>query len=197
MPAGKRLARALMTAGCIAAGAAVVAEPSEKERAGINRPEAAQQLPPLRVEVLDGRRFRDIESGTVYRLHGVDTCAPGQVARLGRQPWPCGTVATAWLVAATLNRWLSCATVREEAGEQLARCASASHPDLAAAMVRDGIAVSLPATGIDPEIRAYAAAEREARKAYRGLWASTFQMPWEFRAGRPDPDRVARQERPR
>ena len=147
--------------------------------------------------MLDGRRFRDIESGTVYRLLGVDTCAPGQVARLGRQPWPCGTVATAWLVAATLNRWLSCATVREEAGEQLARCASASHPDLAAAMVRDGIAVSLPATGIAPEIRAYAAAEREARKAYRGLWASTFQMPWEFRVGRADAALVTRPERPR
>lgn len=197
MPAGRRLALALAIAGWLVPAAAVAAEPSGTERTGIYRPEGAQQLPPLRVEVLDGRRFRDIETGTVYRLHGVDTCAPGQVARLGRQPWPCGTVATAWLVAATLNRWLSCATVREEAGEQLARCASASHPDLAATMVRDGIALSLPATGTDPEIRAYAAAEREARKTYRGLWASTFQMPWEFRAGRPDADLVARAERPR
>lgn len=151
--------------------------------AGIYRPVGPAQSPPLRVEVLDGRRFRDVETGAIYRLYGIDTCAPGQTARLGRQPWPCGAVATAWLVTATLNRWLSCATVREEAGEHLARCASASHPDLAAGMIRDGVAVTLPSGGFDPVIRAYGVAEREARKAYRGLWASTFQMPWEFRAG--------------
>lgn len=151
--------------------------------AGIYRPDSTAQSPPVRVEVLDGRRFRDVETGAVYRLYGIDTCAPGQTARLGRQAWPCGAVATAWLVGATLNRWLSCAAVREEAGEHLARCASAAHPDLAASMIRDGVAVTLPAVGSDPAIRAYGVAEREARKAYRGLWASTFQMPWEFRAG--------------
>lgn len=152
------------------------------EPAGIYRPGPAQSTP-LRVEILDGRRFRDIETGAIYRLYGIDTCAPGQTARLGRQPWPCGAVATAWLVGATLNRWLSCATIREEAGEHLARCASASHPDLAAGMIRDGVAVTLPSGEADQAIRAYAIAEREARKAYRGLWASTFQMPWEYRAG--------------
>lgn len=151
--------------------------------AGIYRLDSPAQSAPLRVEVLDGRRFRDVETGAIYRLYGIDTCAPGQTARLGRQPWPCGAVATAWLVGATLNRWLSCATVREEAGEHLARCASAAHPDLAAGMIRDGVAVILPAGGSDPAIRAYGVAEREARKAYRGLWASTFQMPWDYRAG--------------
>ncbi len=49
-------------------------------------------------------------------------------------------------------------------------------------MVSDGVAMTLPPTEKDPQIRAYAAAEREARKAYRGLWASTFESPWEFRA---------------
>lgn len=174
---------------CVAALGAFVTSSEvlaqRSERAGIYRPDSAQQLPPLRVEVLDGRRFRDVETGDVYRLYGIDTCAPGQTARLGRQPWPCGAFATAWLVTATLNKWLSCATVREEAGDRLARCASAAHPDLAAAMVRDGIAVLVPPTESEPSIRAYAAAEHEARKGYRGLWASTFQLPWEFRAGLP------------
>lgn len=172
------------------AGPAAAQSPAA-ETAGIYRPDSPAQSPPLRVEVLDGRRFRDVETGTVYRLYGIDTCAPGQTARLGRQPWPCGAVATAWLVGATLSRWLSCATVREEAGEHLARCASAAHPDLAAGMIRDGVAVTLPAGGSDSAIRAYGIAEREARKAYRGLWASTFQMPWEFRAGVPQGGAVA------
>ena len=145
-------------------------------------PKSALQSPPLRVEVLDGARFRDIETQDVYRLYGVETCAPGQTARLGRQPWPCGAVAAAWLVTATLNKWVACNTLRQENGEHLARCASADHADIGADMVREGIAVAIPPTERDPGIRAYAAAERDARKAYRGLWASSFEMPWEFRA---------------
>ena len=148
-------------------------------------PKSALQSPPLRVEVLDGARFRDIETQDVYRLYGVEACAPGQTARLGRQPWPCGAVAAAWLVAATLNKWVACNVIRQENGENLARCASADHSDIGADMVRDGVAVAVPPTERDPGVRAYAAAERAARKGYRGIWASSFEMPWEFRAHLP------------
>ncbi|QND62322.1 nuclease (plasmid) [Mesorhizobium huakuii] len=149
---------------------------------GLYRPNQALQSPPLRVEVLDGTRFRDIETTAIYRLIGIDTCAPDQTALLGRQPWPCGTMAAAWLVRATLNKWVACNILREENGEHLARCAAADHADIGADMVRDGVAVTSPPPNRDPAIRAYASAEQEARKAYRGLWSSTFQMPWEFRA---------------
>ena len=149
---------------------------------GLYAPKSAVQSPPLRVEVLDGARLRDIETQDVYRLYGVETCAPGQTARLGRQPWPCGTVAAAWLVAATLNKWVACNVIRQENGERLARCASADHADIGADMVRDGVAVATPPTERDLGVRAYAVAEREARKGYRGIWASSFEMPWEFRA---------------
>ncbi|WP_246811597.1 thermonuclease family protein [Mesorhizobium silamurunense] len=148
---------------------------------GLYRPNQALQTPPLRVEVLDGTRLRDIETRAIYRLVGIDTCAPDQTALLGRQPWPCGTMAAAWLVRATLNKWVACNILRDENGEHLARCAAADHADIGADMVRDGVAVTAPPTERDPSIRAYASAEQEARKAYRGLWSSTFQMPWEFR----------------
>lgn len=148
----------------------------------VHTPKVSQQLPPLRVEVLDGSRFRDIETNRVYRLYGIDTCAPAQMARLGRQPWPCGTVASAWLVSATLNKWLACSILREDQAESLARCASAEHADIGADMIRAGVAVMSPPTDQDPAIRAYAALERDARKSYRGIWASAFQMPWEYKA---------------
>ncbi len=151
---------------------------------GVYSPKAAVQSPPLRVEVIDGTRFRDIETHQMYRLYGIDTCAPDQSARRGRQAWPCGTMATAWLLTATLNTWLACSTLREAAAEHLVRCASAGHPDIAADMVREGVAVVTPATRDDPGIRIYALAEQDARKAYRGLWSSTFQMPWDWRASR-------------
>lgn len=148
------------------------------DRLDIYKPNGALQSPPLRLEVIDGMRFRDLETHAVYRLYGIATCVPGQVANLGRQAWPCGTMATAWLVTATLNRWVSCTTLRQVDGVNLARCASADHADIAGDMVHEGIALTLPPTIEDPAIRAYVAAEREARKAYRGLWASSFQMPW-------------------
>lgn len=151
---------------------------------GVYSPKAAVQSPPLRVEVIDGTRFRDIETHQLYRLYGIDTCTPDQSARLGRQSWPCGTMATAWLVTATLNTWLACATLREDGAEHLVRCASSGHPDIAADMVREGVAVVPPATPDDPGIRIYAQAEQDARKAYRGLWSSTFQLPWDWRASR-------------
>lgn len=151
---------------------------------GVYSPKSATQSPPLRVEVVDGTRFRDIETHQTYRLYGIDTCAPDQSARLGRQSWPCGTMATAWLVTATLNAWLACTTLRDAAGEHLVRCASAGHPDIAADMVREGVAVAAPPTSDDPGVRGYALAEQDARKAYRGLWSSTFQMPWDWRASR-------------
>jgi endonuclease YncB( thermonuclease family) len=170
----------------VVAGLAMSADASAQspapERPGLYPPSTAMQSPPLRVEVLDGVHFRDIETQTVYRLYGIDTCAPDQTARLGRQPWPCGTVAAAWLVTATLNKWVACNTLRNDNGLHLARCASADHSDIGADMIRDGVAVTLPPSAQDPTIRAYVVAEGDARKAYRGLWASMFQMPWEYRA---------------
>jgi endonuclease YncB( thermonuclease family) len=151
---------------------------------GVYSPNAAVQSPPLRVEVIDGTRFRDIETHETYRLYGIDTCTLDQSARLGRQTWPCGTMATAWLVTATLNTWLACTTLRDEAGEHLVRCASAAHPDIAVDMIREGVAVVTRAKQNDPVIRSYVLAEQDARKTYRGLWSSTFQMPWEWRASR-------------
>lgn len=148
---------------------------------GRYRPKLTTQVPPMRVVVVDGVRVRDIETGKVYRLFGIDACAPAQTAMLGRQPWPCGTVAIAWLVNATLNKWLTCAPIREQAGEQVARCATASHPDLSAVMLKEGLAVAAPAADGDPAIRAYSVAEEQARKAFRGLWSSAFQMPWDWR----------------
>jgi hypothetical protein len=51
---------------------------------GVYSPKAAVQSPPLRVEVIDGTRFRDIETHEAYRLYGIDTCAPAGGSPLPR-----------------------------------------------------------------------------------------------------------------
>lgn len=172
----------LAALGLVAAPALPCYAQSGGEPASLYQPKIAAQLPPLRVEVIDGIRFRDIETKAVFRLYGIDACASEQTAMLGRQPWPCGTMVRAWLVTATLNTWVACTVIKDQPGELLARCATAGHRDLAADMLRDGVAVLAPAPDGEPVIRDYAAAEQAARKAYRGLWSSAFQMPWDWRA---------------
>jgi endonuclease YncB( thermonuclease family) len=177
-----RDAGALTVVGVALFAASTCAAQSTADPASVYQPKIAAQLPPLRVEVIDGTHFRDIETKAVFRLYGIDSCAADQKATLGRQPWPCGTMVRAWLVTATLNTWVACSVLKDEPAERLARCATASHRDLAADMLREGVAVLAPATDGEPAIREYAAAEQQARKAYRGLWSSTFQMPWDWRA---------------
>jgi len=135
----------------------------------------------MRVEVLSGTRFRDIETSAIYNLYGIDACEATQVALMGRQPWDCGTVARAWLILATLNKWVACTPIRKDAEIYVARCSTSDYPDLAAEMLKVGYAVQLPAE-VDRKIPGYLSIELSAKNAYRGLWASQFQMPWDYRA---------------
>jgi len=158
---------------------ALYAEPAPNQN--FYTPKAPMQSTPMRVEVIDGVTFRDIETGLVYRLFGIDTCQHDQIANLGRQPWQCGAAAIAWLTTATLNKWVSCNPLREKDGMRLARCSSSEHADLAGDMIKEGLAVCLP-DAEDQHVRSYLLDQGQARKAYKGLWSSQFAMPWDYRA---------------
>lgn len=163
----------------LAMGAALSAVRAQD--ASIYKPQSALQSTPMRVEVIDATSFRDIETSAAYRLYGVDSCLPSQTANFGRQSWPCGAVAVAWLTNATLNKWVSCNVLRESGGQRLSRCSSSEHQDLAADMLKEGLAVVLPAAEAQ-EVRFYGQLQDQARKQYKGLWSSQFTMPWDLRA---------------
>lgn len=146
----------------------------------VYRPRETVQRTPMRVSVLDSRSFRDEASGATYRLYGIETCEPGQIAELGPQRWPCALAPKAWLVTATLNKWVACNVIAEKDGVRLARCAGNDVPDLGAELLRLGAAV-VDAAETGPLIDLYKTAEAEARRASRGLWSSKFEMPWAFR----------------
>jgi endonuclease YncB( thermonuclease family) len=153
------------------------------EETNVYKPQSASQSTPMRVEVIDATSFRDIETGVSYRLFGIDSCLPTQTANFARQSWPCGAVAIAWLTNATLGKWVSCNVVREAGEQRLSRCSSSEHQDLAADMLKEGLAVVLPiAEG--QEVRAYSQLQDQARKQYKDLWSSEFTMPWDLRAKR-------------
>lgn len=151
------------------------------EEASSYKPQGALQSTPMRVEVIDATSFRDIETGASYRLYGIDSCLPTQFANFGRQSWPCGAVSIAWLTNATLGKWVSCNVVREAGIQRLSRCSSSEHQDLAADMLKEGLAIVLPISE-GQEVRAYSQLQDQARKQYKGLWSSEFTMPWDLRA---------------
>ncbi len=163
----------------LAMGAALSA--AHADDASIYKPQSALQSTPMRVEIIDATSFRDIETGANYRLFGVDSCLPTQSANFGRQSWPCGAVAIAWLANATLNKWVSCNVLRELGSQRLSRCSSSEHLDLAADMLKEGLAVVLPMAEAQ-EVRSYGQLQDQARKQYKGLWSSQFTMPWDLRA---------------
>jgi endonuclease YncB( thermonuclease family) len=146
----------------------------------IYTPRETVQRTPVRVSVLDGRNFRDVSTGVIYRLYGVETCEPGQFAELGPQRWPCHVVPIAWLVAATLNKWVACNVLAEKGGIRYARCASNDFPDMGLELLRTGAAV-VDVAQSGPLIDLYRNAEAEAKRGSRGLWGSTFEMPWAYR----------------
>lgn len=160
------------------AAAQNVAEPGVPPT--IHKPRESLQRTPMRVSVIDGRSFRDTTGGAVYRLYGIETCELGQSAEFGSQQWPCAAVPIAWLVAATLNKWVACNEVKEQDGVRYARCASNEFPDMAVELLRVGAAV-VDFNESGPLIDLYKTTETEAKRNARGLWASKFEMPWAYR----------------
>jgi endonuclease YncB( thermonuclease family) len=182
-PAGiAKRAIAALGVGCAlwTSGASAQTPPQPGVPPTVHRPRESLQRTPMRVSVIDGQTFRDTTGGAIYRLYGIETCEPGQSAEFGSQQWPCAAVPIAWLIAATLNKWVACNQVKEQDGVRYARCTSKEFPDMAVELLRVGAAVvDFKESG--PLIDLYKTTETEAKRNARGLWASKFEMPWAYR----------------
>jgi endonuclease YncB( thermonuclease family) len=119
----------------------------------------------------------------IVRLDGIDAPEFRQTcARADGSQWPCGAEAYAALAALVLEPGLDCG-VRAEDGYQrgVARCRSATTPDLGAVLVIRGLAIASGRGEFPP----YALEEDRARAARRGLWQGEFVRPAEWRAANP------------
>jgi endonuclease YncB( thermonuclease family) len=125
-------------------------------------------------QVIDGDSL--VVAGAEVRLYGIDAPEHGQTCLRGGFAWNCGAEASAALRAAAAGRQVVCRARDRDRYNRIVAVCTAGGVDLGAAMVKGGLAVALGA---------YAADEREARDARRGIWSSSFERPAAWRARHP------------
>ena len=114
------------------------------------------------------------------RLFGIDTPEAAQICKddQGRD-YPCGQVASDALAKLVQDKIVSCEVkTRDRYGRPVAIC-YADKIDIGGALVDAGVAVAFRKYSDK-----YVANEERARAAKRGLWAGTFEMPWDYRERR-------------
>ncbi len=114
--------------------------------------------------------------GQRIRLHGIDAPESRQLCRLDGKPWQCGKNAANALADKIARRPVTCEDLgRDRYKRIIAKCATAGE-DIGSWMVQQGLALVYRRYSLD-----YVEEEAEAQAARRGLWATEFVKPWEWR----------------
>lgn len=129
-----------------------------------------------RAKIIDGDSLE--VAGERIRLFGIDAPEARQQCRdANGQDYACGRDATRILTALIGGRPVSCQLVtHDQYARDVATC-EANGADLGEAMVRAGYALDYARHSRGR----YAAAERDARAAKRGIWQGEFEDPAEWR----------------
>ena len=124
-------------------------------------------------EVFDGDSVEI--KGQRARLYGIDAFELSQTCLDARgQPWRCGVAAKAALAERIQGQAVQCVVLDEDRnGWYVSRCVSGDGTDLAAYMVRSGLALA--------DADAYLAEEADARRRGVGAWEGEFMAPWQWR----------------
>jgi endonuclease YncB( thermonuclease family) len=124
---------------------------------------------------IDGDSLRKGERE--YRLHGIDAPELGQsCTRADGSSFPCGRNARDELRKLVRGEVLDCAIRETDRYGRLVADCRAGVNDINREMVRSGWAIAYRRHGTD-----YAADERAAREARRGIWQGEFETPERWR----------------
>lgn len=114
------------------------------------------------------------------RLHGIDAPELDQVcATPSGSPWPCGVEAKDMLRRFIGDEDVTCAAVEEDRFRRIVATCAVRGYDLGHEMVVQGMALSFRRYSLR-----YVGDEEKARAERRGMWAGTFEAPWDFRRAR-------------
>ena len=118
------------------------------------------------------------------RVSGIDAPDLGQTCMRANKPWACGRDAARALGRLVDGKQVRCLViVRDKIRRLVVGDCTLGGESLSRWMIVNGHAIMNTR-----QTDAYAKEESEAREAKRGIWSSTFEPPWEWRA---------RQRRPR
>ncbi len=128
--------------------------------------------------VIDGDSFH--LDGKTVRLYGIDAPEWRQTCtRTDGRRWTCGRAAAAELRALLANIEVACTIIdMDRYRRHVGRC-TANQLNVNDKMVRSGYALALRSITY-----AYVGAEREARRARRGVWTGSMTPPWTWRKNR-------------
>lgn len=119
-------------------------------------------------------------TGMRIRLAFIDAPEAQQACDTAGATWACGTAATEELASILADQHVSCAVIDTDVyGRQVAQCQTRVF-DLGREMVRRGMAITL-----DNAPYEYGEAAQVAQRLNYGLWASTFELPANWRAANP------------
>lgn len=126
------------------------------------------------VRVVDGDSL--VVEGRAIRLHGIDAPEGAQSCTRDGRSWPCGEEATKALRDRIGSDPVTCHEQDIDRYGRIVAICWQDDTDLNRWMVEGGWAVAYRQYST-----AYVDAEATARAARRGIWAGSFEMPWDWR----------------
>ncbi len=127
--------------------------------------------------VIDGDTLE--VAGQRIRLHGIDAPESRQLCRRDGEPWQCGKDATSALKAFLGSRLVSCEEHDQDRYRRIVAKCAVDGVDIGDWMVSQGWAVAYYQYSYE-----YSRAEQRAKSARRGIWATRFVLPWDWRRGK-------------
>lgn len=134
--------------------------------------------------VIDGDTFKIMPVGgsaVKIRLHGADAPEKGQrCVEAGGHEWDCSAAASEHLRSFLGSGTLECVQVDTSYDRIVAVC-YVDGVDVAAYMIRDGLAFHAAAHTSGSYEDVLSAFEKEARDDERGVWDGSAMKPWDWR----------------
>jgi endonuclease YncB( thermonuclease family) len=127
-------------------------------------------------KVIDGDTI-EVE-GERIRLFGIDAPESQQYCEAGGGEYPCGTMATAWLVERTLGKQVRCEGLQRDRYDRLLAVCFSGQQNLNEGLVLSGWALAFQRYAKD-----FVSTEQAARTERRGMWSGRFVAPWDWRRG--------------
>ena len=130
-----------------------------------------------KARVIDGDTL-EID-GKRIRLHGIDAPESKQICYLDGRRWQCGKDAGLILSDLISRQPVTCQERDQDRYGRIVAVCRAGGEDLNSWMVLQGLALAYRRYSKD-----YVDQEADAQLARRGIWATRFVLPWEWRRGK-------------